>query len=141
MTEEELKSLDKEVKKLKRLASEWASQLHDLVEDKLPAGYQEIPGIAQSTYDACEAWAAANAAYAKHGMEMPHYMGHQVGIVVNELPRVVPYDHTPIQAGMVFSLEPGAYEGPGGTFGARSEKTVLVTESGPEVLSQFKWGI
>lgn len=90
---------------------------------------------------ASEAWAAANAAYAKHGMEMPHYMGHQVGIVVNELPRVVPYDHTPIQAGMVFSLEPGAYEGPGGTFGARSEKTVLVTESGPEVLSQFKWGI
>ncbi len=61
MTEEELKSLDKEVKKLKRLASEWASQLHDLVEDKLPAGYLEIPGIAQSTYDACKAWADANA--------------------------------------------------------------------------------
>ena len=61
MTEDELKSLDKEVKKLKRLASEWASQLHDLVEDKLPAGYLEIPGIAQSTYDACKAWADANA--------------------------------------------------------------------------------
>ena len=38
MTEEELKDLDKEVKKLKRMASESASQLHDLVEDKLPAG-------------------------------------------------------------------------------------------------------
>lgn len=61
MTEEELKDLDREVKKLKRLASEWASQLHDLVEDKLPAGYQEIPGIAQSTYDACKAWADAHA--------------------------------------------------------------------------------
>jgi hypothetical protein len=61
MTEDELKDLDKEVKKLKRLASEWASQLHDLVEDKLPAGYEEIPGIAQSTYDACKAWADANA--------------------------------------------------------------------------------
>lgn len=61
MTEEELKDLDKEVKKLKRMASEWASQLHDLVEDRLPAGYQEIPGIAQSTYDACKAWADANA--------------------------------------------------------------------------------
>ena len=60
MTEEELKTLDKEVKKLKRIASEWASQLHDLVEDKLPAGYKEIPGIAQSTYDACQAWAEAN---------------------------------------------------------------------------------
>lgn len=61
MTEEELKNLDKEVKKLKRISSEWASQLHDLVEERLPAGYQEIPGIAQSTYDACQAWAEANA--------------------------------------------------------------------------------
>lgn len=61
MDEEELKSLDKEVRKLKRIASEWASKLHDLVEDRLPAGYEEIPGIAQSTYDACKAWADANA--------------------------------------------------------------------------------
>ncbi|MCA1553430.1 MAG: Xaa-Pro peptidase family protein [Chloroflexi bacterium] len=90
---------------------------------------------------ASDVWAAANDAYTKHDMTMPHYMGHQVGVIVNELPRVVPYDHTPIQAGMVFSLEPGAYEGPGGTFGARSEKMVLVTESGPEVLSKFAWGI
>ena len=59
MTEDELKALDREVKKLKRISSEWASQLHDLVEDKLPAGYLEIPGIAQSTYDACKAWADA----------------------------------------------------------------------------------
>jgi hypothetical protein len=61
MTEEELKDLDKDVKRLKRIAGEWAAQLHDLVEERLPAGYQEIPGIAQSTYAACEAWAEANA--------------------------------------------------------------------------------
>jgi hypothetical protein len=61
MTEEELKSLDKEVRKLKRIASEWAGQLHDLVEDKLPAGYQELPAISQSTFAACQDWAAANA--------------------------------------------------------------------------------
>ena len=60
MTEDELKALDKEVKKLKRIASEWASQLHDLVEDKLPGGYLELPGIAQSTFDACQTWAEAN---------------------------------------------------------------------------------
>lgn len=60
MTEEELKNLDKEVKKLKRISTEWAGQLHDLVEERLPAGYKEIPGIAQSTYDACRAWAEAN---------------------------------------------------------------------------------
>ena len=61
MSDAEIAALDKEVKKLKRIASEWASQMHDLVEDRLPAAYQEIPGIAQSTYDACQAWADASA--------------------------------------------------------------------------------
>ena len=58
--DEELKVLEKEVKKRKRIASEWASQLHDLVEDRLPAAYEEIHDIAQSTYDACKAWQEAN---------------------------------------------------------------------------------
>jgi hypothetical protein len=60
MSEEELKALEKEVKKRKRIASEWASQLHDLVEDRLPAAYEEIHEIAQSTYDACKAWKEAD---------------------------------------------------------------------------------
>jgi len=60
MSEEELKALQKDMRKKKRIASEWASQLHDLVEDRLPAAYEEIPAIAQSTYDACKAWEEAN---------------------------------------------------------------------------------
>jgi len=63
MSEERLKELEKEVKKRKRIASEWASQLHDLVEDKLPAGYTDLPSIAQSTFDACKAWDDANKAW------------------------------------------------------------------------------
>jgi hypothetical protein len=61
MSPEEIRDLEKEVKKLKRIASEWAGQLHDLVEERLPAAYAEIPGIAQATYDACKAWADAHA--------------------------------------------------------------------------------
>jgi hypothetical protein len=61
MTEEEFKALEKAVKKAKRIASERASELHDLVEDRLPAAYDEIPTIAQATYDACQAWAEATA--------------------------------------------------------------------------------
>lgn len=61
MTDEEFKALEKEVKKLKRISAEKASELHDLVEDRLPAAYDDIPIIAQSTYDACKAWADANA--------------------------------------------------------------------------------
>jgi Xaa-Pro aminopeptidase len=88
-----------------------------------------------------EVWKAANEVYQKYGVEMPHYMGHQLGTTVNELPRLVPYDHSIIEPNMVFTLEPGAYEGPGGSFGVRSEKIVWVTESGPEILSKFEWGI
>lgn len=90
---------------------------------------------------AADAWHAAEAAFQRHGLTSAHYAGHQIGVAVNELPRLVPYDDTPIQAGMVFAVEPGVYEGPGGSFGARSEKMVLVTEQGPEILSRFEWGI
>lgn len=60
MSEEELKRLEKEVKKQKRLASEKAMELHDLIEDRLPDAYAELPAIAQATYDACVAWDEAN---------------------------------------------------------------------------------
>lgn len=63
MTEEELKALKKEAAKKKRIASEFASQLHDLVEDRLPAAFEELPGLAQETYDACKAWEVAEKAY------------------------------------------------------------------------------
>lgn len=63
MTEEELKALKKDVSKKKRIASEWASQLHDLVEDRLPAAFDEIPNISEQTYNACKEWAEANDAY------------------------------------------------------------------------------
>lgn len=68
MEAEELKRLEKDVKKRKRIASEWASQLHDLVEDRLPAAYAELPEIAQSTVDACREWEEALARLeAAHG--------------------------------------------------------------------------
>jgi Xaa-Pro aminopeptidase len=90
---------------------------------------------------ACDPWKAAERAFHSFGLEPAHYAGHQVGVTVNELPRLVAYDQTPIEAGMVFSVEPGVYQGPDGNFGARSEKIVLVTETGPEILSRFEWGI
>ena len=62
MSADEIKTLEKAVKKAKRIASEHASALHDLVEDRLPAAYEELPGISQACYDACRAWAKAQAA-------------------------------------------------------------------------------
>lgn len=61
MTSEELKDLQKAVRKAKRIATERAGELHDLVEDRLPAAYDDIPAVSQATYDACVAWAEATA--------------------------------------------------------------------------------
>jgi Xaa-Pro aminopeptidase len=86
-----------------------------------------------------DAWEAVRATLERHGISMSHYAGHEVGVTVNEPPRLVPYDRTPIEPGMVFALEAGAYAGPAGAVGARSERVVLVTERGPEILSRFEW--
>jgi len=62
MTDEEFKAVKKAERKAKRIASEMAMELHDLVEDRLPAAYEDLPKIAQDTYDACAVWAEASAA-------------------------------------------------------------------------------
>jgi hypothetical protein len=61
MPPDDIAALEKAVRKAKRIASERAAELHDLVEERLPAAYEEIPGIAQATFDACRAWAEAEA--------------------------------------------------------------------------------
>ncbi len=60
MTPEEFKAMQKATRKAKRIATEKAGELHDLVEDRLPAAFDEIPTLAQETFDACKAWAEAN---------------------------------------------------------------------------------
>jgi Xaa-Pro dipeptidase len=93
------------------------------------------PGIRCS-----ELSAGIQAVQARHGVTQTTYFGHQIGVTVNEHPKLIPTDTTLIEAGMVFCVEPGAYAGASGTTGARFEKTVLVTEKGPEILHTFPWG-
>ncbi|MFC2029744.1 M24 family metallopeptidase [Chloroflexota bacterium] len=87
-----------------------------------------------------DVWHAANDTFAKCGFELPHHAGHQIGTSINEWPRLLPSDETVIRPGMVFCVEPGCYEGHGGTVGARMEKQVIVREAGPEVFPDFEWG-
>ena len=47
MDEAEFKALNKAAKKAKRIASEKAMELHDLVEDRLPAGFEDLPNSCQ----------------------------------------------------------------------------------------------
>lgn len=69
MSEEDLKTLQKEVSQRKRIASDWASQVHDLVEDRLLSHYEELPGIVEKTVAACRDWADAKARLDKAGVK------------------------------------------------------------------------
>ncbi len=60
MSPDELKALEKEVRKAKRIATEKAGELHDLVEERLPAAFGELPAIAEECYRACQRWSEVN---------------------------------------------------------------------------------
>jgi hypothetical protein len=70
MTDDDLKAMQKAARKAKRIATERAGELHDLVEDGLPAAYEDLPAMAQATYEACQAWARADAAFKAAEAEM-----------------------------------------------------------------------
>ena len=42
--------------KLRFIAGQKASELHDLVEDQLWSDFEDIPAVAETTYNACKAW-------------------------------------------------------------------------------------
>ncbi len=56
MSTEEISKLESEVNKLKFKAGQRASELHDLIEDRLMSDFEDIPAFAEATYSACRLW-------------------------------------------------------------------------------------
>jgi Xaa-Pro aminopeptidase len=63
-----------------------------------------------------------------------HSLGHGVGLEVHEKPNLSQLSKETLEAGMVFTVEPGVYIE--GLMGARHEETVALTEEGAEILSR-----
>lgn len=70
---------------------------------------------------------------AGYGEYFGHSLGHGLGLEVHELPRIAAGQKTPLEPGMVFTLEPGIYLP--GKFGVRIEDVVVVEEDGAHWIS------
>ena len=110
-------------------------RVHQAVRDAQQAAIAAVrPGIAATAVDA-----AARNVLEQHGLgeAFGHGTGHGLGLDVHEEPRITrprpDVPDVPLEPGMVFTIEPGAYLP--GWGGVRIEDDVLVTDNGCEVLT------
>jgi Xaa-Pro aminopeptidase len=105
--------------------------LYEAVREAQAAGVQAVgPGVASGDVDD-----AARSVLRKNklGRFFTHSTGHGVGLEIHEAPRLAKRQREKLQAGMVVTVEPGAYIPRSG--GVRIEDMVVVTESGRAVLT------
>lgn len=113
--------------------SEKQRRVYELVRRANEAAIAGVrPGVLLSELDRTARDLIAAGGY---GPYFTHRLGHGCGIECHEPPDVSGASHTPLEPGMVFSIEPGIYLP--GEFGVRIEDLVLVTEDGCQVLNAY----
>ena len=129
------------------LGARWRNYCSDLTECYIPgnckpelATYEEVKNIFydiidnspdfRNTKDVNE---FAKSCFRKRKLpELPHSLGHGVGLQVHEYPNFRRIKPMRLLPGMVLAIEPAAYglDGGNGKFGVRYERTVLVGKKG-----------
>jgi Xaa-Pro dipeptidase len=114
-------------------ASGWAREAWELIRDAQAAAIDACRvGLAAREVDAAQRRLVESRSDLGRCL---HGAGHAIGLAVHEPPFLVPRTETPLEAGMIFTIEPGIYRP--GTGGIRLEDDVAVRADGPEVLSSL----
>jgi Xaa-Pro aminopeptidase len=108
--------------------------VYEVVRRAQQAGYEAVrPGVACEEIDRAARAVIAEAGYGEYFI---HRVGHGIGVTTHEPPYMVEGEHTPIEPGMCFSVEPGVYLP--GRFGVRIEDIVAATEDGGRRLNRTR---
>lgn len=91
-----------------------------------------VPGAPASAVDKAARDVITKAGY---GPQFLHRTGHGLGIDIHEPPYISASNDTPLEAGNVFSIEPGVYLS--GRFGIRLEEIVILDDSGARIFSEL----
>jgi Xaa-Pro aminopeptidase len=106
--------------------------VHAVVREAQAAATDAVrPGVAIETVDRAARDVIDAAGY---GERFFHRTGHGIGLEVHEPPYAAAGDHTILEPGMTFSVEPGIYLD--GELGVRIEDIVAVTQDGVEPLNR-----
>jgi len=108
-------------------------RVHRIVEEANAAGREACrPGIPAQEVDRAARAVIEGAGYGRYFV---HRTGHGLGLEVHEPPYIMEGNEQLLEAGMVFTVEPGIYLPKRG--GARIEDVVLITPEGAETLTSL----
>jgi len=106
-------------------------KVFDVVREAQARGIEAVrPGVRAAAVDRAARQVIDKAGF---GKRFNHALGHGIGLVGHEAPRLGKLSTDVLEPGMVVTIEPGIYLP--GVGGVRLEDDVLVTETGHEVLS------
>ncbi|HET8588052.1 MAG TPA: Xaa-Pro peptidase family protein [Nakamurella sp.] len=107
-------------------------RVHELVTAAQQAGIDAVqPGVTAAQVHAATRKVIVDGGY---GDWFRHRTGHCIGLDVHELPYISEEDHTPLESGMTFTIEPSVFWP--GRVGARVEDIILCTENGGRRLNE-----